>query len=166
MKINSNFFGIKTSAAGLSIQRKKMNLVSENIANVNTTKTENGGAYQRKAMVVKQEKNGFNSNLELESNKLKLAATNEAHFSAPQPVEESKPADQAGLTEEVVLDKKTGEIVYMPEHPDANADGYVQMPNVNIITEMVDMIAASRSYEANLTALNNSKQMVKDTLEI
>lgn len=166
MKIDNNFFGMKISAAGLSVQRKKMNLVSENIANVNTTKTEKGGAYQRKAMVVRQEKNAFNSNLELESNNLKLAATNEAHFSAPRQLEISKPAEMDSLNDEVVIDKKAGDLVYMPEHPDANADGYVQMPNVNVITEMVDMIAASRSYEANLTALNNSKQMVKDTLEI
>jgi len=63
-------------------------------------------------------------------------------------------------------DTTQGDIVYMPEHPDANQDGYVQLSNINTINEMVDMIAATRSYEANLTAFNSSKQMAKDSLEI
>ena len=63
-------------------------------------------------------------------------------------------------------DKAHGELVYMPDHPDANAEGYVELPNVNVINEMVDMIAASRSFEANLTAFNSAKQIAKDSLEI
>ena len=64
------------------------------------------------------------------------------------------------------VDNSEGELVYMPDHPDANEDGYVHMPNVNVITEMVDMISASRSFEANLTAFNAAKQIAKDSLEI
>ena len=63
-------------------------------------------------------------------------------------------------------DNEKGELVYMPDHPDANKDGYVEMPNVNVVTEMVDMISASRSFEANLTAFNAAKQIAKDSLEI
>jgi flagellar basal-body rod protein FlgC len=62
--------------------------------------------------------------------------------------------------------RKKGELIYMPDHPDADQNGYVKMSNVNVINEMVDMIAASRSYEANLTAFNSSKQMAKDSLDI
>ena len=64
------------------------------------------------------------------------------------------------------VDNSEGELVYMPDHPDANEEGYVNMPNVNVITEMVDMISASRSFEANLTAFNAAKQIAKDSLEI
>lgn len=71
-----------------------------------------------------------------------------------------------GLEFNVNDDTTQGDIVYMPEHPDANQDGYVQLSNINTINEMVDMIAATRSYEANLTAFNSSKQMAKDSLEI
>ena len=66
----------------------------------------------------------------------------------------------------VVEDKTEGDWVHMPEHPDANEEGYVELSNVNVINEMIDMIAATRSYEANLTAFNASKQMAKDALEI
>ena len=71
-----------------------------------------------------------------------------------------------GMKVNELHDQSVGDIVYMPDSPDADENGYVQMSNVNIITEMVDMIAASRSYEANLTALNSSKQIAKDSLEI
>jgi len=72
----------------------------------------------------------------------------------------------ASQTQNELEDKTPGDKVYMPENPNADKDGYVQLSNVNIITEMTDMIVATRSYEANLTAFNSSKQMAKDTLEI
>lgn len=170
MKISDNFFGIKISAAGLSIQRKRMNLISENIANTNTTKTENGTPYQRKFLVVKQENvplSGAEYNPQgIPGGVLRMNTTNPSHITtspaSPFPPENSS----TGLDGSVVKDNKDGEMVYMPEHPDADSEGYVHMPNVNIVTEMTDMIAATRSYESNLTALNSSKQMAKDTLEI
>ncbi|HEX2960362.1 MAG TPA: flagellar basal body rod protein FlgC [Ignavibacteriales bacterium] len=170
MKISDNFFGIKISAMGLSLQRKRMNLISENIANTNTTKTQDGTPYQRKFLVVKQDKTplegaDYNPN-GLQGGVLRMNTTNPDHIAAA-PQQEFPPEDsRTGLKGDVVKDQKQGDMVYMPEHPDADTDGYVHMPNVNIVTEMVDMIAATRSYESNLTALNSSKQMAKDTLEI
>jgi flagellar basal-body rod protein FlgC len=166
MKISNNFLGIKMSAAGMSIQKKKMNLISENIANVDTTKTETGDVYKRKFLVIKQENSSFNKNLELQNNTLMLSTTDSAHFSSGPHIQQNPPEKELGLTDETKQDVKTGDLVYMPDHPDANSSGYVQMPNVNIITEMVDMIAATRSYEANLTSLNSAKQIAKDSLEI
>jgi flagellar basal-body rod protein FlgC len=139
MKIGNNFAGFKISAKGLSIQRKKMNLIAENIANAENTRTETGDPYKRKFMIVSNETNQVYLNDTKMDNNLKL---------------------------EVLEDEKEGEMIFLPSHPDADQKGYVQMSNVNVVQEMVEMIAASRSYEANLTALNASKDMAKDSLEI
>jgi flagellar basal-body rod protein FlgC len=169
MKIGNNFFGLKASAYGLGVQRKKMNLVAENIANQSTTKTDDGTPYERKFLVVKQNKQtSFQAALNgtADNSTLELKSDNPFHIQMPIQNENKPQPYNDTLKGEVKNDKSEGDLVYMPEHPDANEDGYVQMPNVNIVNEMVDMIAASRSYEANLTAFNSSKQMAKDTLEI
>ncbi|MGE5498913.1 MAG: flagellar basal body rod protein FlgC [Syntrophothermus sp.] len=167
MKISNNFLGIKMSAAGMSIQRKKMNLISENLANTSTTKTDNGTPYQRKFLVVKQEGPQERGSLPVAEQSLKMTVTQGNHMPlTPAPFQTENDLSPIGMKQEELIDKKDGDVVYMPEHPDADQDGYVHMPNVNVVTEMVDMIAATRSYEANLTALNSSKQMAKDALEI
>ncbi len=169
MKIGDSLFGLKISSAGLSVQRKKMNLIAENIANASTTKTDEGTPYQRKFVVMKAEENPFVQNLNNAGATLKMAATNQNHISNSSGNNFGNNeilGQSAGISSEELKDKSAGETVYMPEHPDADKDGFVKMPNVNIITEMVDMIAATRSYEANLTALNSAKQMAKDSLEI
>ncbi len=166
MKIGGNFPGFNISAKGLSIQRKKMNLIAENIANADAVRSEDGKPYQRKYLDVKAAPNSFGSSLSASQSTLKLNTTETGHFAAQDP---TRPVDNISgpdIKFEELQDKRSGEIVYMPDHPDANSEGYVEMSNVNIVTEMVDMIAASRSYEANLTAFNSSKQIAKDSLEI
>ena len=165
MKVGGNFSGFDISAKGLSIQRKKMNLIAENIANADTVRTQNGQPYQRKTLEVTQKQDIFLSNLSAGNQTLKLNTTNKNHISAPVQSTAINENEQ-GIKFNELNDTREGDIVYMPDHPDADEEGYVQMSNVNIITEMVDMIAASRSYEANLTALNASKQIAKDSLEI
>jgi flagellar basal-body rod protein FlgC len=168
MKVNDSFFGLKISAAGLSVQRKKMNLIAENIANVSTTKTEEGTPYKKKYLIITQEPQTFAQNLEMENQGMRMAVSDSSHF-AMSPLPELTPDEKnnvEGLKSEEMTDSTPGDTVYMPDHPDADKDGYVHMPNVNTITEMVDMISASRSFEANLTALNTAKQMAKDALEI
>ncbi len=166
MKIGNNFSSFNISAAGLSLQRKKMNLIAENIANASTTRTEEGGPYQRKYISVSQKKNALSIQQPAFEQNIKLEATSPDHIKFPGEFEKkvSEPDNQIVMKENV--DDEQGQVVYMPDHPDADENGYVQMPNVNIITEMVDMIAATRSYDANLTALNSSKQIAKDSLEI
>jgi len=165
MKIGGKLSGFNISAVGLSIQRKKMNLIAENIAKANTVRDINGQPYQRKTLVVKQKQDPFTNALMKNPNTLKLRTTERNHFT--QPVKnEPVTKQQQGLEFKEITDTSEGELVYMPEHPNADENGYVQMSNVNIVTEMVDMIAATRSYEANLTALNSTKQIIKDTLEI
>ncbi|HEX2983236.1 MAG TPA: flagellar basal body rod protein FlgC [Ignavibacteriales bacterium] len=166
MKIGNNFSAFNISAAGLSLQRKKMNLIAENIANASTTKTEEGGAYQRKYISASQKKNPLAMEQQPFGQTIKLETTNPDHIKFPGSFEKkvSEPANEIVVKENV--DEEQGQVVYMPDHPDADENGYVQMPNVNVITEMVDMITATRGYDANLTALNASKQIAKDSLEI
>ncbi len=165
MKIGISFPGFNISAKGLSIQRKRMNLIAENIANADVTRMANGQPYQRQYLEIKDTQNPFSSNLSTEQSTLPLAVTDQAHIALPS-LSPDNNYSGTGLTSKVVTDSKPGDLVYSPDSPDADANGYVQQSNVNIVTEMVDMISATRSYESNLTALNASKQMVKDSLEI
>jgi len=141
-KIDGFFSGLNVSANGLTAQRKRMNAIASNIANAETTRTEEGGPYIRKMVLMKEQNQGtFSSLLQ-------------------------KEGDATGVTTEEMLDKTPFKMVYDPSHPDANSDGYVEMPNVNVVNEMVDMMSATRSYEANVTAINAAKTMAKDSLEI
>lgn len=140
----SNFFNsMNISASGLTAQRLRMNVIAENVANMNTTRTAEGEAYRRKTVVLSQRSSPFSE-----------------HF---------KVAKNTGVGVEVIAietDQSPLKLVYDPSHPDADPEGYVQMPNVDTAKEMVDMIAASRAYEANVTVLNAFKQMAMKALEI
>ncbi|MEW5844571.1 MAG: flagellar basal body rod protein FlgC [Bacteroidota bacterium] len=167
MKIGGSLFGLNFSARGMSIQRKKMDLISQNIANADNVRTENGEPYQRKFLKVEADKNNFAANLSTEGQVLRLNVSDANHMeklSVPDEVNIS--TDSGSITMNEETDQKAGDILYMPDNPHADQNGYVQMSNVNVINEMVDMIAATRSYEANLQSLNSAKQMAKDSLEI
>ena len=135
------------SASALTAQRLRMDVISENIANVNTTRTEDGEPYRRKMPVFQEKAASFNDILvtKMKNNNSSLNG-----------VEVS----------EIAEDDSPFKMKYEPEHPDANEEGYVAMPNVNVTTEMVDMISASRAYEANVTALNTAKDMAQQALQI
>jgi flagellar basal-body rod protein FlgC len=167
MKILGSIFGLNFSAQGMSIQRKKMDLIAQNIANSDTIRTESGEPYKRKYLKVETQGNVFAKSLSIEGQQLQLNVTNENHITIsqnPQEMSISGAVNNVKMNEEV--DAKAGESIYMPDNPDANEKGFVQMSNVNVINEMVDMIAVTRGYEANLQSLNSTKQMVKDSLEI
>jgi flagellar basal-body rod protein FlgC len=166
MKIGGNFSGFDISAKGLSIQRKKMNLIAENIANADAIRTENGEPYKRKFLNVTQSQSPFQTNMAAATGNMQLETTSNDHLKGGVPPQFVNNDSTNGLTLSEKVDEKEGEVVYMPSHPNADEKGYVKMSNVNIINEMVDMIAATRSYEANLTAFNSSKQIAKDSLEI
>ncbi|HPN36881.1 MAG TPA: flagellar basal body rod protein FlgC [Melioribacteraceae bacterium] len=164
MQIGGNFKAFEISSSGMKLQKKKLDLIAENIANTNTTKTSDGTPYKRKTIEV-SEKNTFQTKIEDFGTNAIMRNTGGMHF-LETPGIKNKKDDEEALNMEVVEDRTPGDKVYMPDHPDANSEGYLEMPNVNIVTEMVDMVAATRSYEANLTAFNASKQMAKDALEI
>lgn len=139
------------SASGMTAQRLRLDVAAENITNMDTTRTEGGGPYQRK-MVVFQSKGADSFR-----NILRGAAVS---------------TDQAGQTtggvqvSQIIADERPFKSVYNPEHPDANEQGYVMMPNVDLLKETVDSMSASRSYDANVTALNAIKMMATKALEI
>lgn len=146
----SLFMGIDAAASGLTAERLRMDVISNNIANSNTTRTENGGAYKRRYVIFAPR----------ERQPLSFEQTLMKAVGARQNTGEGVRA--VGIAE----DPEQGPLVYDPGHPDANIDGYVEKPNVNIVTEMVDMITAHRAYEANTTTINAAKAMFMKTLEI
>lgn len=166
MKIGGISPGFSISAKGLSIQRKKMNLIAENIANADSVRDANGNPYQRKFLVVKDQQTPFTQLADTNIPLLPMETSNSQHLAGFDRTDNNLSGIANEEVSKELTDKTKGDVVYMPDHPNADSNGYVEMSNVNIITEMTDMIAATRSYEANLTALNSSKQIVKDSLDI
>lgn len=165
MKIDGMFSGLNISASGLSAQRKRMNAIASNVANAETTRTEDGGPYRRKIVTLQSKVQETFAKV-IRNSGVHLTATDGAHF-AEGGMESSEPGSSAPSVEaSEAIDSSPFRSVYDPSHPDADESGYVKMPNVNVVTEMVDMISASRSYEANVTAVNAAKTMAKDSLEI
>ena len=138
------FGAIDAAASGMTAERLRLDVISNNIANVNTTRTSDGGPYRRQ-FVVFEPRPGDGSfpsslNRQMQLNGVKVSG--------------------------ISKDDSPLRMVYEPGHPDADADGYVKMPNINIITEMVDMMTASRAYEANVTSIDVAKNMMLKALEI
>jgi flagellar basal-body rod protein FlgC len=148
----SLFGSLDISASALSTERLRMDVTAENLANAQSTRTANGGPYRRKEVVTE--------------------ATGDGAFASALASARTDGGSSAGATNGgvrvagIVEDQTPNRLVYDPGHPDANAQGYVSMPNVNPVTEMVDLISASRSYEANVTAMQTSKQMFTKTLDL
>lgn len=165
MEISGSNPGFKISARGLSVQRTRMNLIAENIANSETTRTKDGQPYRRKFITISQNQKGLNG-INRHTGTLKMQTTNGDHIPFTSTINAASKGNNASLDFKVHEDSGVGELIFMPNHPDSDEKGYVEMSNVNVIQEMVEMIAASRSYEANLTALDTSKQIAKDSLEI
>ena len=132
----SVFQTFRTSASGLTAERLRMDTISNNLANANTTRTEDGGPFRRQFVLF-------------------------------QPIEGNPRKTGAGVrVVGIGEDPNPPRLVFDPEHPDANSEGYVEMPNVHVVKEMVDLISATRSYEANIAALNAAKAMAQKALEI
>ncbi|MBI4734238.1 MAG: flagellar basal body rod protein FlgC [Rubrobacteridae bacterium] len=141
----SLFSTLRISQSGLTASRLWLDTISSNIANANTTRTSEGVPYRRlDVLLTPSSENGFSSLLggagDSPGNGVQVAA--------------------------IVKDGGTPRMVYNPNHPDANINGYVAMPNINIVTEMVNMVAAQRAYEANVTIMNSAKSMAMKSLEI
>jgi flagellar basal-body rod protein FlgC len=147
------FRSIDTSASGLTAQRLRMDIISNNLANVNTTRTSEIGAdgkpvpYRRQMAIFESRQPEFSALLSQKMSSNDLVGNG---------------VKVVGVTK----DPEPFKMMYNPNHPDANNDGYVLMPNVNVVTEMVDMISATRAYEANVTAINSAKNMAAKALEI
>jgi flagellar basal-body rod protein FlgC len=132
--------GIDVTGSALNAQKTRLDIVAQNIANAQTTRTPNGGPYQRQVISFETELIRRQGGTGAALQSLKVAT--------------------------VGTDRSAGQQVYNPQHPDAGADGLVTMPNVNLSYEMVDLISASRAYEANLSVAKNARQMAMNTLQI
>ena len=130
--------GIDVTSGALAAQKTRLDVVAQNIANAQTTRTPEGGPYQRQIV-------SFENELVRQAGGASLQTV---HVSG------------------VTADRSLGQMVYNPQHPDAGPDGMVRMPNVNLAYEMVDLITASRAYEANLSVAKNARQMAMKALEI
>ena len=144
----SMFGGLEISASGLTAERLRMDVTAENLANAQTTRGADGQPYRRKEVVLQEAAGSFGASLSKA-----MGAGSGSQGGGVQ---------VAG----VVQDASPLKRIYDPGHPDADAQGYVSMPNVDTVTEMVDLIGASRAYEANVTAMQAAKQMFSHTLEL
>ncbi|MBS4189225.1 flagellar basal body rod protein FlgC [Bacillus sp. FJAT-49705] len=149
----SIFHSMNNTASALSAQRLRMDVISSNMANIDSTrsKIENGEwqPYRRKAVVLEPKEGQFSNFLNKAMNR-----------------SDSQTVGNGVKVTSIVEDQTPFKLVYNPEHPDANDEGYVELPNVDPLKEMVDLISATRSYEANVTVFNASKSMMMKALEI
>ena len=137
------------SASGMTAQRLRLDVAAQNIANIETTRTEEGETYRRKVVRFQAQEESFSSVLRRTRNAGRSGERN-----------------GGVIVTEIAEDQTDLKMVYNPEHPDADENGYVAMPNVDLIKETVDSMSATRSYEANITAFNSLKTMAQKALEI
>ncbi len=148
------------SASGMTAQKMRLDVLSQNITNSTTTRTEDGTPYKRKMVVFEDRSNQatFSAQLEKAQNKIVKSKLK----SRAQDIETVGGVKVA----QIVEDETALTAVYDPTHPDANEEGYVMMPNVDTTQELIDMMSASRSYEANIQAFNATKNLANKALEI
>ena len=153
------------SGYGLSAQRFRLNLISSNIANANTTRTDEGGPYRRQSVIFKATDFDKHYNKELEKN---------SNFHKYEnPLDEkiglndtSKPPVTSVVVDKVVRDDSKPVLRYEPNHPVANEQGYVAYPNINPVVEMADLVEATRAYQANVAAFQSAKSMATSAIEM
>lgn len=147
-----SYSSFDVTASGLTAQRLRMDVISNNLANINTTRTPQGGPYKRQQVVFET--------------RLKDTVAQQGGVIREIESGEIESVGQGVRVAAIVEDQTPPILVYNPSHPDADANGYVKMPNVNSMYEMVDMMSATRAYEANVAAFNASKSMANKALEI
>jgi len=158
-----NQAAMRIAATGLTAQRLRMDVLAENIANASTTRTEEGGPYQRKVVVLRElgedRPPAFAEALRAS---MGLAETNADHYPASRS-QRIETENQGGVVVDAIeRDRSEGPRIYDPTHPDADEQGYVQMPNVEIIQELLSLTSAARVYEANLAAMRTSVDAARD----
>ena len=144
------------SASALTATRLRMDIIAENMANINTTRTASGEPYRRRYVVFQQKERETGS----------VFRKDAADRSFESYLQDAKFSGSGVRVSYIGEDQSEFKLDYNPSHPDAGEDGYVRLPNVEVVQEMVDMMAAYRSYEANITAVNTFKDMASKTLEI
>jgi len=152
------------SGYGLSAQRVRVNTISSNIANAQTTRTDEGGPYRRRSVVFTAIDFGdeLNKRIAKDNNLLEYSdPLDEQDFG-----KKAKPSIMSVVVDKVVRDDRAPKMKYEPGHPDANAQGYVAYPNINPVVEMADLIEATRAYQANVASFQSSKNMANSAIDI
>lgn len=157
--------GMNISASGLAAQREAMNAAAENLANAQTTRTPSGDPYRRKVVPLAADPRSFEVENRSAVNRLALDRTNADHIQ-PSPRAASSRASLAGVRSTVAEDMSEFPMVHDPGHPDADEDGMVRMPNVDVANEMVTLMVASRAYEANVAALQAARRVAEAGLNM
>jgi len=156
------FSSFDISGQGMSLQRMRLSAVANNIANANTTNGPDGMPYRREVVIARAIPGSpFGDEL---GRQVSLSRTSGMHSSNARPSE--YPPDNRVLQAITAKDTTPPRLVYDPSHPDADMNGYVYMPNINIVTEMVEMISAQRAFSANASVVESAKNMARDSLEI
>ena len=152
------------SGYGLSAQRFRLNVISSNIANANTTRTAEGGPYRRREVIFKATDFSelLNKQIKEDNNLLEY----ENPLKDPSSQKDAHPAVMSVVVDKVVRDDKEFHLKYEPGHPDANAEGYVAYPNINPVVEMADLIEATRAYQANVAAFNSTKAIAQSAIDL
>src|SRR5436309_10552188 len=140
---------MRSSASALLAERLRMDVISNNVANINSTRTATGGPYKRLQPVFQPDR----------ANKNSFSARFASFFGRAE-------MPRGVLVNQIKEDATQGKLVYDPNHPDADAAGFVEFPNVDIVQEMTDMMGATRAYEANVTVMNAAKAMAMKALDI
>lgn len=166
MPVNSVFSSLNISASGLSVQRQRLDTIARNLANVDTTRTDAGGPYEREIVIISEKQPTTKFQSILDDLKSQVVMTHREHMSSSY-YQRKMEGQRGGVEVQAVEnDNSPPRLKYDPGHPDANENGYVRMPNINVVTELVDIMGASRAYEANLTVIDAAKKIVKKSLEI
>ncbi len=156
------FTSFDISSQGMAVQRMRLSAVANNIANANTTKGPDGHPYRREVVVVREIPDSpFERELEAQ---IKIATNHQSH--GPNVNDFEYPPDTRVLQAKTVKDNSPPRLVYDPNHPEADEQGYVKMPNINIVTEMVEMITAQRAFDANTQVVDAAKNVARYSLEI
>lgn len=162
MKVEGIFSAIRSTLGGLSTQMKRMEVISENISHAEKSPDEDGNIYQRKVLETKKGSSTYTRRF---GDELGMRM-NRTHTDHMQSTSVERPGRNGHVQDFKVVEEKGEKLVFDPNHPHADEKGFVKMPNINMVEEMVDLISASRTYEANVTVMNAAKQMAKRSLEI
>ncbi|NLG19506.1 MAG: flagellar basal body rod protein FlgC [Fibrobacter sp.] len=168
MPLAGIFSGFEISASGMRAQRIRQNAISSNLANMETTRTDKGGPYRRQFVVFTADSDRSDVRLLNREPSLSGTVTNIDHLPVPSGrfTKDERFFGNGVNVAEIREDSRPPRMVYDPAHPDADENGYVAMPNINVVEEMTDMIAATRAYEANVTAFNALKGMYSQALQL
>ena len=156
--------GFDISGYGLSAQRFRINLISANIANANTTRTTEGGPYRRKSAVFKEI--NFDQQLNKAISEQNNILKSENYINDPSDKRTPLPPLSSVVVDKIVRDDSPFKLRFDPSHPDADANGYISLPNINPVIEMADLIEATRAYQANIAAYQSSKTIAQSAIDI